>query len=262
MKILSIIYDGGSRIPGARFAPTKYYQEAMLYDRKDSDIITINLGNQDLFSIDLESLSRTIAESKVQIALGGDHSVTYLLAKATVREGAYLIVLDAHLDYFKDFESVVKNWNFLSFLTDIFEKIIIPDMGNNKRDIEKIIIIGERNFESPSSFDNKIIILSMEEYWLNKSRVLKKLDSYIDESKDIYLSIDIDVLDPSVFDSVSYPIIGGFQMNDFLGIISKILCSDKVYFCDIVEYNPMVGSDNAHIFYQMIQFVKSKLRRI
>jgi agmatinase (EC 3.5.3.11) len=112
MKILSIIYDGGSRIPGARFAPTKYYQEAMLYDRKDSDIITINLGNQDLFSIDLESLSRTIAESKVQIALGGDHSVTYLLAKATVREGAYLIVLDAHLDYFKDFESVVKNWNF------------------------------------------------------------------------------------------------------------------------------------------------------
>ena len=59
MKILSIIYDGGSRIPGARFAPTKYYQEAMLYDRKDSDIITINLGNQDLFSIDLESLSRT-----------------------------------------------------------------------------------------------------------------------------------------------------------------------------------------------------------
>ena len=53
MKILSIIYDGGSRIPGARFAPTKYYQEAMLYDRKDSDIITINLGNQDLFSIDL-----------------------------------------------------------------------------------------------------------------------------------------------------------------------------------------------------------------
>ena len=229
MKILSIIYDGGSRIPGARFAPTKYYQEAMLYDRKDSDIITINLGNQDLFSIDLESLSRTIAESKVQIALGGDHSVTYLLAKATVREGAYLIVLDAHLDYFKDFESVVKNWNFLSFLTDIF---------------------------------NKIIILSMEEYWLNKSRVLKKLDSYIDESKDIYLSIDIDVLDPSVFDSVSYPIIGGFQMNDFLGIISKILCSDKVYFCDIVEYNPMVGSDNAHIFYQMIQFVKSKLRRI
>ena len=247
MKILSIIYDGGSRIPGARFAPTKYYQEAMLYDRKDSDIITINLGNQDLFSIDLESLSRTIAESKVQIALGGDHSVTYLLAKATVREGAYLIVLDAHLDYFKDFESVVKNWNFLSFLTDIFEKIII---------------IGEGNFEFPSSFDNKIIILSMEEYWLNKSRVLKKLDSYIDESKDIYLSIDIDVLDPSVFDSVSYPIIGGFQMNDFLGIISKILCSDKVYFCDIVEYNPMVGSDNAHIFYQMIQFVKSKLRRI
>lgn len=108
----------------------------------------------------------------------------------------------------------------------------------------------------------EIIILSMEEYWLNKSRVLKKLDSYIDESKDIYLSIDIDVLDPSVFDSVSYPIIGGFQMNDFLGIISKILCSDKVYFCDIVEYNPMVGSDNAHIFYQMIQFVKSKLRRI
>ncbi|MGZ1041624.1 arginase family protein, partial [Streptococcus thermophilus] len=74
-----------------------------------------------------------------------------------------LIVLDAHLDYFKDFESVVKNWNFLSFLTDIFEKIII---------------IGERNFEFPSSFDNKIIILSMEEYWLNKSRVLKKLDSY------------------------------------------------------------------------------------
>ena len=51
----------------------------------------------------------------------------------------------------------------------------------------------------------------MEEYWLNKSRVLKKLDSYIDESKDIYLSIDIDVLDPSVFDSVSYPIIGGFK---------------------------------------------------
>ena len=41
MKILSIIYDGVSRIPGARFAPTKYYQEAMLYDRKDSEILQL-----------------------------------------------------------------------------------------------------------------------------------------------------------------------------------------------------------------------------
>lgn len=39
MKILSIIYDGGSRIPGARFAPTKYYQEAMLKILSRSDVI-------------------------------------------------------------------------------------------------------------------------------------------------------------------------------------------------------------------------------
>lgn len=247
MNILSINYDAGSRIPGARFAPSRYYQESIIYSTEDFQNISLKLETSNLLSVDTTKLSQTIEENNIKLAIGGDHSITYLLAEATIQEGACLVIFDAHLDYFKNYDSSLKNWNFLSYLAEIFDKIIV---------------IGERNFEFPHSNNGKINCVTVMEYWEDKSEVLHQIDKFTTEARSIYLSIDLDVLDPSVFDSVSYPLIGGIQMIDLIGMVSKIINSNKVYFCDVVEYNPMLGGNNDHIFYEFIQFLKRKFNEV
>jgi arginase family enzyme len=58
----------------------------------------------------------------------------------------------------------------------------------------------------------------------------------------IYISIDLDGIDPSFAPGVSHPEPGGFSTRDIITIISNI--SGKVIGADIVEYNPKKDINN------------------
>lgn len=87
----------------------------------------------------------------------------------------------------------------------------------------------------------------------NSLTIKKQFNELISEVDNIYLSIDMDVLSSSEFNSVSYPLIGGVRVDTLLYIVNYIFCSNKIYLTDIVEYNPLIGKDNSEFFFQFFK---------
>lgn len=132
MNILIAKYDDGSRIPGARLAPIKFYEKYKVFGRYEMKFLSINITDIKNNEKKLKELNNIIINNEISLALGDDHSITYFLAKSVSRKKSCLVILDAHLDYFPQEESEVKNWNYIEFLLKYFSKVVV---------------LGERNFE-------------------------------------------------------------------------------------------------------------------
>ncbi len=238
MNILCIKNDTGSRIPGARFEPIKYYEQSQIHSKRKDKLVSIDIAN--LKTNSYKEVCELFNHYKFNFALGSDHTSTYYISKIVniSSKGSCLIIFDAHVDCYEKESGKILNWNFLNFLIE---------------DYEKIIILGERNFLDPNMKHKDIIMISSFDLVFKKDIILTMLEKELESIEKIYLSIDMDILDPSVFDSVSYPLIGGIQMIDLLFYLNKIIQTGKVFFCDIVEYNPMIGKDNAYLFFQFVQ---------
>ena len=240
MKVLIDKYDGGSRIPGARLAPVKLYEKVRVYGRKTEKIFSVNIENIIKEEKNLSKLGELIEKEDIHLIIGGDHSITYYCAKSVPKKNSCLIIFDAHFDYFPNEEKSVTNWNFIEFLLQYFKKIVI---------------LGERNFEFSKRKHEKIIVFSSIDINLKLEEVKNQLEKIIENVDNIYISIDMDVINVSEFNSVSYPLIGGIQVAALLYMVNYVCSSNKVYLIDITEYNPLMGNDNSELFFQFFKII-------
>ena len=60
----------------------------------------------------------------------------------------------------------------------------------------------------------------------------------IPDGANVYLSLDVDVLDPAVFPATNSPVVGGLQYHELLTLLSLILRDIKLIGADLVEFNP------------------------
>lgn len=61
--------------------------------------------------------------------------------------------------------------------------------------------------------------------------------------KQIHISLDIDVLDPSLAPGTGVPEVGGISEELLFEILDAIIKTDKVRSLDLVEYNPLFDID-------------------
>ena len=185
-----------------------------------------NVAKDDLYRLIFDIVS----VKKVPITIGGDHSIT-----TNILNGVYdalesnkiaLLYFDAH----PDFVSSTRNY-YGSVLTDSSELI----------DFTKSILIGTRaaELEELENASNKkleiITPLDIIEKGINE--ILKKIISKCQSSK-VYLSIDLDCMDPGVAPGVSVPTPGGLLPLDLIYMIKKISEKLQVVGMDIVELCP------------------------
>lgn len=141
------------------------------------------------------------------LAIGGDHTIT-LATCLYLREklGKFPVVwLDAHLDARDEFQG---------------EKFCHATVARRLADEGfEVLSLGWRS-------------LAPGEVGPEEKDVLERLSSV----KKCYLSLDLDVLDPSVFPGVSNPEPGGMGFGDFMGFILSM--EGKLLAADMVEYNP------------------------
>jgi agmatinase len=176
------------------------------------------------------------------LAIGGDHSIAYALIKAAKPEA--LLYFDAHLDCEDDFlppshEDIIR--------AIVNQKIVKP---------ENIFIIGARKFypkEIKFIKKHKINVVG----WRSKATergvrgiwpaTVKHIDSNlynaISSFKTIYLSIDIDVFDPSEAPGTNYPVEMGVESSEFFKFLEK-LDLKKIVGVDVVEVNPAKDVEN------------------
>lgn len=214
--IVGIPFDGTcSNRPGTRFGPEmirnaswgletyspiqdKDLEDISFYDAGE---LEFPLGNRDqILNIITESARDVLNSGKRFLGLGGEHLVTYPVVEAYLEKypNLALVHFDAHADLREDY--LGETLSHASVMRRIVDKIG-PDS------IYQIGIRSGTREEFQWMREHKTLLKE-------KSEVQKILEKFKD--RPIFISIDIDVLDPSLVPGTGTPEAGGLQFNDLM----------------------------------------------
>jgi len=172
---------------------------------------------------------------KLPIMIGGDHSLTTEAIQAVsgaIGKKLSLLYFDAH----PDFVSSTTNY-YGSVLTDSIQSL----------NFRKSMLIGTRAAE-PEELENAKnvglrIINPLEIVDLGVKRVAQMIRAQTRGSK-VYVSVDLDCLDPAFAPGVSVPSPGGLSSIDLIYLLSKTISTGNVVAVDIVELAPDYDINN------------------
>jgi arginase family enzyme len=177
------------------------------------------------------------------LALGGDHTVSFPIVKAFLdNQPLTYLYFDAHLDYYKD-SSECYNWN-------VVEKIQSSGV--------EVINVGFRDIlDCTDQADLKIIPI-IENFKLR--HIIDQIRQLIPNDRRVYVSIDLDILDPLIFPYVNSPVQGGLLSRELLSIVNEVLSEFRPIGIDIVEYNPMKDPSDtgAHFVRYLVDYILQK----
>ena len=155
------------------------------------------------------------------VCLGGDHSITYPIVRAFGKRipGLTIIHFDAHPDLYEEFEG-----NRLSHACP-FARIM--EEGAAK----KLIQVGIRTATGHQREQAKKFGVEVIEMRFLPALERMKVDG------PIYVSFDMDALDPGCAPGVSHREPGGMSVREAIAHIQAI--TGKIVGADIVEFNPV-----------------------
>jgi agmatinase len=177
-------------------------------------------------SEDFKLLSYEIAEQG-DLYLGGDHSISYEIFSKNLCEG--LIVFDAHPDTYLEFNTPT-HLDWLRFLID-----------EDKIKCENIMILGLRSFhkkEIDYLREKKIKFVTMKQIFENGIKeVCEGVMEFANSFSSLYLSIDIDVVDPAFAPGVGHIEPGGLSSRELIYFVQRLKNLKNLRKVDIVEIN-------------------------
>jgi agmatinase len=244
MKLIKIpTINGLGKTNGCEKGPEKiisrlkeFYlnEEGMLpfFDIEDVKIEknNINETNKNIF----EKIRKSLDESEQLIILGGDHSVTYpcFEALSNKSDNPGLVVFDAHPDCVNNFKPPTH---------EDYLRVLIEE---NKLKKENIILVGLRNWhkeEYKFLRDNKIKFFNMKE--IANENIHEISESIMTVAKNfdgLYISTDIDVVDPAFAPGTDYSEPGGLTSRELLYFLKRLKLLKNLKIVDLVEINPDV----------------------
>ncbi|MDI6736778.1 MAG: agmatinase [bacterium] len=162
---------------------------------------------------------------KFLVMLGGEHSLSSGIVRALKEKYPALSVLqlDAHADL-RD-EYLGSKYNHAAVMRRIYELCPITQVGIRSMSQEEAEFIKENNLKP---FYARQII--NQPAWIDE--VLSNLGD------EIYITIDLDVLDPSIMPAVGTPEPGGLGWYPLLELLAKVSTQKRIVGFDVVELAP------------------------
>jgi agmatinase len=159
-------------------------------------------------------------KDKFVLGLGGDHAITIGMIEG-YEEGFSVIVLDAHSDFRDSWKHPL---NHACVSKQISKKHDVLVVGVRSQDVD------ERKYIDKS--DNVEVIYGWEYNLDQVKALLLKL------KEKVYVSIDVDIFDPSFIRNTGTPEPGGLSWKEVIEMLKEIFNSKEVIGCDIVEFAP------------------------
>lgn len=178
---------------------------------------------------------KDILDKKVfPIVIGGDHSISYPVVQAYGTTPMDIIHFDTHLDFLDDFMGAGMRYSHGNPIKRISE---LPNVG-------KITQIGIRGLQNHKLIVDEATkrgsnIITAEK--VHKNGVKWTIDR-IPSSTNIYVTIDIDVLDPSTAPGTGTPEFGGLSYLQLVEILRALPEKGNIIGFDVVEVNPLYDS--------------------
>ncbi|MEK6922370.1 MAG: arginase family protein [Nanoarchaeota archaeon] len=217
MNIVKVKYNGGclGRNLGCERAPDK---------------LVISGGDLFVDNCNVDKTMRVLENADGNIFLGGDHSITYGLFKGFAKKftNAGLLVFDAHPDcYPEDFVNH-ENWVYHLIKEGILKK-------------ENIVFVGLRAIDKEEEKflnDKKIKCFYMDQFFNSEEEVCDSIMEIARDFGSVYLSIDIDVLDPAFAPGTGYLEPGGMSTLQLFYFLKRMRNLRNLKRVDLVEINP------------------------
>ncbi len=224
--------------PGTRFGPgaireASYNFEPFNYEFGISlaDIPVIDTGNLNEWLIieevldDIYNTARNaLLNGKFPILLGGEHSVSPGAVRAFKDEKIAVVIIDAHLD-FRDSYLGSKNSHACAHRR-------IADLVG----VENVISLGVRSISDEENMNEANFIDSFEIKREGMEKSLKKALETLGNPEKVYLSLDIDGLDPIFAPGTGTPEPFGLTDTDVKYVIDAL--APRLVGFDVVEVSP------------------------
>jgi len=168
----------------------------------------------------------------IPVCLGGEHTVSYGPLKALQkRHGRFgLVQIDAHADLREEYRG--SHWSHACIMRRIVENLDLP-----------LVQLGNRAFsEEEYSARQKFNITAWDAPFLARHGIPQQLLPK-NFPKKIYITFDLDGLDPSIIPDTGTPVPGGLGWYQCLELLEKSIFNRQVIGFDIVELAPKPGFD-------------------
>jgi len=261
IKVLGIPFDANSSfLKGTFMAPDRIrlmekegsancfseYGTEIIENKSHNDLgnlIFTGNDSKNAFNIIKEYIATHIGNNDKMLCLGGDHSITWPIIEAFSEKFDSLNILhfDAHTDLYENFE------NNLYSHASTFARIL--EVGK----IRSLTQVGIRTLNTHQRNQIKrygVSVVEMKNFTFDFIKTLKD---------PLYISLDLDVLDPAFAPGVSHHEPGGISTRELIQIIQSV--KNNIVGADIVEYNPVrdVHSTTAMVAYKIFKELIAKM---
>lgn len=207
---------------------TKIFTGDRIADTRENPDFTAD----DMLSVTSETVQKLVKDGKFVIGIGGEHAITTGLVQgylATVDEPFTVIQIDAHGDMRHEFEGSIHN--HACVMRRVLE-LGLPTLPVGIRAIcqEEADLIKEKNVPVMWARD-----IYYNADWINEA--LAKITT-----KKVFITIDLDGLDPSFVPGVGTPEPGGLDWYQTLAFMRAIFARFEVIGCDVMELAPTQDS--------------------
>ena len=208
------------------------------------DEISENSSPEKAFKAVYQKTKELLKSNKYLTFFGGEHSISIGIIKAFYEKYNNLTVvqLDAHADLRASY--LDSPFNHACALYDASKNTNLIQIGIRSMDISE-----KENMD----FSN---VFFAEEMYQNNSWMEKSISKM---TNDVYITLDLDVFDPSIMPSTGTPEPGGMLWNEIIIFLNKLFTKKNVVGFDIVELAPIenIVAPNylvAKLYYKMLSY--------
>ncbi len=272
--VIPVPYDGTTSFRGgARYGPAAIidasrhmedFDLALGIDASQSGIYTLPEVTPDVSSPRAvaeqarELAARAVADGKTPVLLGGEHTIAIGGARACAERFGDLstLYIDAHADLRDSYMGT--RWSHACVARRISEFCPLVEVG--------VRSISAEEFEFARNHPNATV-----HYWQPEpsAAALEALAGAVSESlsPNVYVSIDLDALDPSIMSAVGTPEPGGMSWRDVNELMSAVSRRARIVGFDVVELSPEEGpvacsAVAARLAYRMMGYCLQSKRRL
>lgn len=197
-----------------------------------------------------DSVAGYLEQDKFVVTIGGEHSISPapIRAHAERYPGLSVLQLDAHADLQPAYEG-----NPLSHASAMSRVKEIPSVSS-------LVAVGIRSMSSEEmEFMDKQLTYFSHDIWNKEDWINSVVDNLSDE---VYITLDLDVFDPSIIPSTGTPEPGGLGWYPILKLLKTVATKKTIVGFDIVELCPKPSDKSpdflaAKLIYKILSYIFS-----
>ncbi|HSW67510.1 MAG TPA: agmatinase, partial [Bacteroidales bacterium] len=197
--------------------------EAYLVGIHTAEPVAENRSPEQMTKAVYDRVKKYLDKNKFVVTLGGEHSVSIGAIKAHAEhfEGITVVQIDAHADLRQEYMG--SKYNHACVMARAKELAPVVQIGVRSMSVEeRSAIDGRQVFYAQNILENKT--------WM--------YDMLNEVGKNVYLTIDLDALDPSIMPSTGTPEPGGLNWYQCVEIVKRISEKTNIVGLDVVELCP------------------------